>query len=288
MSWSVKLAYYYHRARSRFLSPERVRAGAPLYLCTVFKNEAPYLREWLYFHLERGVSHFLLIDNFSDDNPRQVLRPFQDAGQVTLLKTETKKMSAAIQARELNRGIRHLRESGRAEGWCAFIDVDEFLFATGKHSLQQVIESFSNKPTGAVLANWLMFGTSKLEELDPDRSLISQLIYRAPDRMNEHRLFKPICWLPNVVAFVGGPHLPVLRHSAPAYYSNGEVYQTGKTRFIHEPLRINHYWYRSEKYYREEKVPKRLAFAPPRETEIARSHYEACNKVEDRSILNLH
>ena len=34
-----------------------------LSLCAIMKDESPYIREWLLFHLEVGVEHFYLYDN---------------------------------------------------------------------------------------------------------------------------------------------------------------------------------------------------------------------------------
>jgi hypothetical protein len=39
------------------------------------KNEAPYLAEFVAYHLRVVVDHFWLLDNDSDDHPTEVLRP---------------------------------------------------------------------------------------------------------------------------------------------------------------------------------------------------------------------
>ena len=45
-------------------------------LCLIFKNEAPFLKEWLDYHLTIGVSHFYLYNNNSDDNYLDVIKPY--------------------------------------------------------------------------------------------------------------------------------------------------------------------------------------------------------------------
>ena len=55
-----------------------------LALCTIFQDEARYLREWIEFHRLQGVEHFFLYDNRSHDEPGRVLKPWLDAGVVTL------------------------------------------------------------------------------------------------------------------------------------------------------------------------------------------------------------
>src|SRR5690348_6409443 len=53
--------------------------------CAIFRNEAPYLAEWLVFHLGVGVEHFYLYENNSTDDFESVLAPFFERGEVTLV-----------------------------------------------------------------------------------------------------------------------------------------------------------------------------------------------------------
>src|SRR5262245_1292734 len=54
-------------------------------VCAIFREEAPFLDEWLTFHCGVGVTHFYLYNNFSTDNFRTVLEPWIDRGVVTLI-----------------------------------------------------------------------------------------------------------------------------------------------------------------------------------------------------------
>ena len=42
-------------------------------LCLIFKNEAPFLKEWLDYHLTVGVDHFYLYNNNSDDDFKKIV-----------------------------------------------------------------------------------------------------------------------------------------------------------------------------------------------------------------------
>ena len=53
-----------------------------LSICASFRNEAPYLREWIEFHRMMGVDRFYLYDNRSEDGWKAVLQPFIDMGIV--------------------------------------------------------------------------------------------------------------------------------------------------------------------------------------------------------------
>ena len=54
-----------------------------LAVVAILKNEAPYVKEWLDYHLLAGADHFFLYDNESPDNLKEVLQPYIDAGIVT-------------------------------------------------------------------------------------------------------------------------------------------------------------------------------------------------------------
>ena len=41
-----------------------------LAICAIFREEAPFLDEWITFHVGVGAGHFYLYDNFSTDSFR--------------------------------------------------------------------------------------------------------------------------------------------------------------------------------------------------------------------------
>ena len=44
-----------------------------LSVVAIMKNEKPYLKEWLEYHLMQGVEHFYLCDNDSTDGSKEYL-----------------------------------------------------------------------------------------------------------------------------------------------------------------------------------------------------------------------
>ena len=48
----------------------------------IAKNEASYIKEWLDFHIKQGVTNFIIYDNESTDNFREVLQPYIESGIV--------------------------------------------------------------------------------------------------------------------------------------------------------------------------------------------------------------
>lgn len=45
-------------------------------ICAIFKDEAPYLAEWLEHHLKIGIEHFYMYDNNSSDEYMEKLDPY--------------------------------------------------------------------------------------------------------------------------------------------------------------------------------------------------------------------
>ena len=56
-----------------------------LSLCLIFKNEAPFLKEWLDFHFMLGVEHFYMYNNNSTDNFREIIQPYIEKGIIRSL-----------------------------------------------------------------------------------------------------------------------------------------------------------------------------------------------------------
>src|SRR5919108_3802620 len=48
--------------------------------CAIYRDEAPYLSEWIEFHRLVGFERFYLYDNLSSDHHREVLAPYVDEG----------------------------------------------------------------------------------------------------------------------------------------------------------------------------------------------------------------
>ncbi|MBQ7214629.1 MAG: glycosyltransferase family 2 protein [Synergistaceae bacterium] len=87
----------------------------------IAKNEAPYIEEWLNFHRKQGVTHFIIYDNESTDNFREILTPYIDSGLVTYNTIKGK-------MRQLDAYNMAVHDYGRKFKYMAFIDADEFVF----------------------------------------------------------------------------------------------------------------------------------------------------------------
>lgn len=114
-------------------------------ICSVFKTQAPYLKEWIEYHRMQGVQVFYLFDQGNDAEYKQsqeVLKPYIEDGIVKLYRCQ-EGSSAEIYNYCVN------KVDGRGIGglvhWVAFIDVNEFLFPTGKETVKSICLDYVNK-----------------------------------------------------------------------------------------------------------------------------------------------
>lgn len=136
-------------------------------LCIMFKDEAPYLREWIEYHLMVGVDHFYMYDNNSSDGYKSVIESYLDEGLITLIPWPEEH----AQVKGYEDCIR--RFQGESD-WIGFIDVDEFLVPVAEESLVTFLDRFSNRP--AVLVYWRLFGSGGLIERDTKRLVTEDFV----------------------------------------------------------------------------------------------------------------
>ncbi len=92
-----------------------------LSVVAILKNEGPYLKEWLDYHLLAGVDHFYLYDNESPDNQAEVAAPYVKAGLVDYFFTPGK----AAQMFTHYNSVKRFKFFSR---YIAIIDGDEFIY----------------------------------------------------------------------------------------------------------------------------------------------------------------
>lgn len=120
-------------------------------ICAIMRDEGCYLMEWLEFHKLVGVERFYLYNNNSVDNTQDIVIPYIQTGEVIF-------HDWPIHPGQISAYEHCLKHYGRESEWMAFIDLDEFLFATEKNDIREVLEEFKDYP--AVVVNWLCFGSS--------------------------------------------------------------------------------------------------------------------------------
>jgi glycosyl transferase family 92 len=230
--------------------------GAPgsrayLALCSMYKDHAEYLREWIEFHRLVGVERFFLYDNESTDDHEQVLAPYLERGIVevhhwpTPPSVERGVPWGIIDA--FNDCIERHRDDAR---WIAFIDTDEFLFSPTGRSLPDVLSGFEQ--FAGVEVSRLDFGPSGHKQKPPGlvtENYLRRRNYVEPKKDWEH-----------VKSIVDPARTTGAFNAHGFYYSESwAVRETGE-RGLEDPpgrrgfphvsqLRINHYITKSHEEY---------------------------------------
>ena len=167
----------YWRCFSRAPAPKNPQVA----FCAVFRDEAPYLEEWIQFHLGQGISHFFLYDDASSDDFRSVLGPWKAKGVVTLFRSKGR-----TQEEVYNDCLK--RAKGRFN-WLGYLDIDEFLFTprgkTGE-GISGVLADYSD--FAAVFVFWKLFGSSN-RRLQGERGVIESFTksLHSPETAGEAR-----------------------------------------------------------------------------------------------------
>jgi Glycosyltransferase family 92 len=135
------------------------RPAAYLAACTIYRDAADYLAEWVEVHLLMGVERFFLYDNGSTDHHRDVLAPYVEEGRVEIHDWPTPFLRERGRPRAMVTAFEHcVRTYVRDARWIAFLDVDEFLFSPTGMRLSEVLRDYEQHP--GVVVSRAEFGPS--------------------------------------------------------------------------------------------------------------------------------
>jgi hypothetical protein len=255
---------YAKRLTARLRGPYRHK----LAICAIFREEAPFLDEWITFHAGVGVTHFYLYNNFSTDDFEEVLRPWIARGIVTL--TDWPIAVGQLAA------YRHCLERARNEcRWLAFINIDEFLFSPRGEDVSCVLDRYVDLP--GVMVWQLNFGSNG-HISRPDLPVTEAYVRRARSSLVTAKTIVD----PRQVYKVG------IHRSK---YWLGDALDTSRGRVnksstpVFDVLRTNHYWSRSLADL-ETKIQRTDASTPlPRDRDTHFAYETSLNAELDETIL---
>ena len=216
---------------------------AYLSVCTLYKDEARYLPEWLEFHRLMGVERFFLYNNNSTDDHMQVLAPYIEEG--TVVQRDWPLFPGQYEAfREC------LKDHSDDSRWIVFHDLDEFLFSPGGRQLPDILRDFEEYP--GVVVNSIFYGTSG-HETPPEGLVIENYTRRIALAAGRNRIVKSIINPARTVTTGNVSHYFRYVDRKKAVNENREAVAGESTREVSvNLLRINHYFTRS----RQERLHK--------------------------------
>jgi hypothetical protein len=268
------------------LIPFIVLAKNDLSICSIFKNEGPFLKEWIEFHKIQGVKHFYLYNNNSDDNYKKVLKPYIKSKEVTLVDwLFTFEKGKTNDWLNIQTGAYQdcLNRFGGDNEWIAFIDADEFLYCIDGTSIPIFLTKY--KEFGGLCVNWLLFGTSHVETV-PKKKLMIEVLTMCSKRENpRNRRIKSIIQ-PEKTEQCVSAHAFKYKEGFVAVGSDLSVITGGNSKkALHDLICINHYWTRTEKCFRERKVKSRKERRNEENEKNLQVWADSYNQSSDTNIL---
>ncbi|KAL8247161.1 hypothetical protein R6Q59_008377 [Mikania micrantha] len=134
-------------------------------VCTMLRNQARFLPEWVMYHARIGVERWFIYDNNSEDNIEEVLESLMDQGFKI-----NRHVWPWIKTQEAGFAHCALRAQNLCK-WVAFIDVDEFLHLPSGVHLRSIINKYNqtSRPEVAELRiSCHNFGPSGLKQIPPE------------------------------------------------------------------------------------------------------------------------
>ena len=216
----------------------RPRAKPPehyLAACAIYRDEGPYLAEWIEFHRIVGFERFYLYDNRSEDDHLEVLAPYIDEGLVVVHDWNVPYVPGQTEAYE--HAMRTYVDEAR---WIACFDIDEFLFSPTYRTVAEVLRDYEEWP--GVVVNAPRFGPSG-RRARPDGLVIES--YLTHLQIDSDRTVKSIAD-PAAVERSHGSHMFSYRRRSAVDENGYPVHQHATKAPSFDRLRINHYFWKSE------------------------------------------
>ena len=205
-------------------------------VCLVAKDEDYYLQEWAAYHLRIGFDTLIIYDNGSSVPIKQTLQDFIDIGRVIVHDvpgefTQSKFYTSCI--------IKYRNQYK----WIAFIDSDEFIFPKKTTNIKIFLSEYEDY--GGVVANWVNFGTSGLQ----NRKDNSQIFNFILTDYEESSIIKSIVQPSKVEVY--GIHGATFLDSHFSVSSDHVPLEQNcySSPFINDKIQINHYIFRSWEDY---------------------------------------
>ncbi|MBR0060513.1 MAG: glycosyltransferase family 92 protein [Selenomonadaceae bacterium] len=262
-----------------------------LAIVAILKNEAPYLREWLDYHLMAGVDHFYLYDNDSTDNQAEVAAPYVEMGLVDYFPAPGKVMQLFV----YNDAVKRFKFQSR---YMAFIDLDEFIYPKSNQSIVEVVdEILSHDLNAAGLGiNWQIFGSNGHETADYSRGVLERFTRRAPINWaaaseNEYNYISNNIFIktianPRLIDHVDNPHF------ATYFKEYHSINEEGKTTdgtcnypITAKKIVVNHYYCKSREEYKATKMERGWACSEEHPYEMKNFEIHDRNEEFDDGIL---
>lgn len=215
-----------------------------LVICGIFKDEAPFLKEWVTYHHLLGVEHFYLYNNNSTDDFANALDEFIKHGIVTLI-------DWPIIPGQLSAYSNFYKEYAQDTQWVSFLDIDEFIVPRKDTSIIDWLKRHDKYPI--ISMYWKMFGSNGQLKHDLSKLVTEQYVSSWQNLYCYTKSFFNTDYIPIMdISFVHEPKVNYtfgpISFNMPAVNCFNRVMKSGYYGLLSKKdsdkadVQINHYW----------------------------------------------
>jgi hypothetical protein len=227
-------------------------------LGAIFKNEEPYLKEWIDHYVFRGVEHFYLINDGSTDNFIKILNEYIDKKIVTIFNVEANLTFLNRQYVIYNKFFNLIKDQTK---WMIVCDVDEYIWSPLSTNFNDLVSIMDKDNVSIYYTASILFGSNG--HLKQPKSIVGSFTKRqnidlkAIKFIKEYLQTKYICLTSEVDQF--GIHVCNMKKSS----TKNEVYRN-PLLLNTSIFRLNHYRLQSkEKWQKNLSKTDVNCFCPP-------------------------
>ena len=207
-------------------------------ITAIMKNEGPYLKEWLDYHILVGVEKFYLYDNESTDNTTEVLKPYIDKGIVDYTYWPGKIQQMHTYKDSISKHAMETR-------WMGIIDLDEFIVPVQHKTITDYLKTLPSN-FAELVVGWIIYGSSG-HKTKQEGLLLENYKKHADKSWGIKSIVNP-----RLVYDTTNPHT----HEVAGFIIDengkklGKIIQTEKRNITTNKIRVNHYVTKSfDEYY---------------------------------------
>ncbi len=210
---------------------------AAFYICTIIKDEHRYLAEWIEHHLSLGFDDIYLFEDYGSKSHSEITDKYSQVHLITCDDYFTIKRSYDVGcARQMRLSQKFLNEH-RNEGWCAFIDIDEYIMFNDGYTLQKLTEEYADNY--GIALYWKQFNANgrinRSERVVESYTQTCECI-----EQDRHYAFKSLVNLNKAREFWSQHLIENLTDVTGKYVTHGE-----STKPNYSKVQLNHYFCKS-------------------------------------------
>lgn len=204
----------------------------------IFNNEANSLKEWLDHYIARGVDHFYLIDDNSNDNFLDVLDPYKD--KITLFHIAER---TQYWGRQIHYYNKYFLDKLQETEWFLICDIDEYVWSSRFLKLKDCCDCLRQSQIFSLAIPMVLFGSNN-QILQP-KSIVKGFTKRSTMNKNYLNFVTDVHQYKSIVLSSKVQQFEIHTHQV----SCDTVYQNSLNLDL-DLLRLNHYRLQSEEKWK--------------------------------------